>query len=77
MAQQATKSCHELMGSRRHRGVMMGLPIMGMILWFCKGIRGEWEKAMAPHSSILAWKIPWTEEPGRLLSVGLHRVGHD
>ena len=35
------------------------------------------EKAMAPHSSTLAWKIPWMEEPGRLLSMGSHRVGHD
>ena len=35
------------------------------------------EKAMAPHSSTLAWKIPWTEEPGGLQSMGSHRVGHD
>ena len=35
------------------------------------------EKAMAPHSSTLAWKIPWTEEPGRLQSMGLLGVGHD
>ena len=35
------------------------------------------EKEMATHSSILAWKIPWTEEPGRLQSMGLQRVGHD
>src|SRR5574341_840439 len=35
------------------------------------------EKAMAPHSSTLAWKIPWTEEPGRLQSMGWLRVGHD
>ena len=35
------------------------------------------EKAMAPHSSSLAWKIPWTEEPGRLQSMGLLGVGHD
>ena len=35
------------------------------------------EKEMATHSSILAWKIPWTEEPGRLKSVGSQRVGHD
>ena len=34
------------------------------------------EKAMAPHSSTLAWKIPWTEEPGRLQSMGSLRVGH-
>ena len=35
------------------------------------------EKAMAPHSSTLAWKIPWTEEPGRLQSIGSLRVQHD
>ena len=35
------------------------------------------EKAMAPHPSTLAWKIPWTEEPGRLQSMGSLRVGHD
>ena len=35
------------------------------------------EKEMATHSSILAWKIPWTEEPGRLQSMGLQRVRHD
>ena len=32
---------------------------------------------MAPHSSTLAWKIPWMEEPGRLQSMGSHRVGHN
>jgi len=37
----------------------------------------ESEKAMAPHSSTLAWKIPWMEEPGRLQSMGSLRVGHD
>ena len=35
------------------------------------------EKEMATHSSVLAWKIPWTEESGRLQSIGSHRVGHD
>ena len=35
------------------------------------------EKAMATHSSTLAWKISWTEEPGRLQSLGLQRVGYD
>ena len=35
------------------------------------------EKAMAPHSSTLAWEIPWMEEPGRLQSMGSLRVGHD
>ena len=56
----------------------------GCLLWVC----GLWpllcwgrvppsEKAMAPHSSTLAWKIPWTEEPGRLQSMRSLRVGHD
>ena len=35
------------------------------------------EKEMATHSSILAWKIPWTEEPGGLQSMGSQRIGHD
>ena len=35
------------------------------------------EKEMATHSSILAWRIPWTEEPGRLQSTGSQRVGHN
>ena len=35
------------------------------------------EKEMATHSSILAWKITWTEDPGRLQSMGLQRVGHN
>ena len=45
------------------------------------GIAGSYggfrEKAMAPHSSTLAWKIPWMEEPRRLQSMGSLRVGHD
>ena len=35
------------------------------------------EKEMAAHSSTLAWKVPWMEKPGRLLSMGSQRVGHD
>ena len=35
------------------------------------------EEGMATHSSVPAWKISWTEEPGRIQSIGLHRVGHD
>ena len=35
------------------------------------------EKEMATHSSTLAWKVPWMEEPSRLQSMGSHRVGHD
>ena len=35
------------------------------------------EEGMATHSSVLAWRIPWTEEPGRLLSMGLQKVRHN
>ena len=38
---------------------------------------GPLKKGMATHSSILVWVIPWTEEPSRLQSMGLQRVGHD
>ena len=41
------------------------------------GIQRLLEKAMAPHSSTLAWKIPWTEETSRMQSMGLLGVGHD
>ena len=41
------------------------------------GWEGALEEGMATHSSILAWKIPWTEEPGRLQSMGSQKVGHD
>ena len=41
------------------------------------GQEGPLEKEMATHSSILAWRIPWTEKPGGLQSIGLQRVGHD
>ena len=54
------------------------------ILWHCLSLGLELtltfsslEKAMAPHSSTLAWKLPWTEEPGRLQSMGSRRVRHD
>ena len=44
-----------------------------------QSLGGEYslEKGMATHSSILAWRIPWTEEPGGLQSMGSQRVGHD
>ena len=45
--------------------------------WVWVSLEGRSEKAMAPHSSTLAWKIPWMEEPGRLQSMGSLRVRHD
>ena len=50
-----------------------GLPNPGIEPAYCIGT----ERAMAPHSSALVWKIAWTEEPGRLQSMGSLRVGHD
>ena len=41
------------------------------------GLEDPLEKGMAIHSSILAWQIPWTEEPGRLQTMRFARVGHD
>ena len=53
------------------------LPTMWETWVLSLGWKDLLEKEMATHSSILAWKIPWTEEPGRLQSMGLQRVGHD
>ena len=41
------------------------------------GREHPWEEEIATHSSILAWRIPWTEEPGRLQSIGWQRIRHD
>ena len=43
----------------------------------CHSAMSDWEEEMATHSSVLAWRIPRTEEPGGLLSMASHRVGHD
>ena len=48
------------------------------VFWiFCHSNSYIVEKEMSNHSSILAWRIPWTEDPGCLLSMALHGVGHD
>ena len=79
---QHIQSFHHLVASR----------LSDQLLWYCSAclqltLRKEKqnllrllrsvEKAMAPHSSTLAWKIPWMEEPGRLQSMGSMRVGRD
>ena len=53
------------------------LPIMRETWVQSLGREDLLEKEMATYSSILAWKIPWMEEPGRLLFMGLQRVGHN
>ena len=54
-----------------------GFCLVAVVLLFWQGLRDLTEKAMATHSSTLAWKIPWMEEPGRLQSMGSRRVGYD
>ena len=56
---------------------MFGKHLLHLFYSFSEILNHLLEKAMATHSSILAWKIPWTEEPGRLQSMGSLRVGHD
>ena len=46
-------------------------------MWEALGQEDPLEKEMATHSSVLAWRIPWTEEPGRLQPMGSQSVGHD
>ena len=55
--------------------LVMKLPFQPMLIF--THVISTMEKAMAPHSSTLAWKIPWMEEPGGLQSMGSLRVGHD
>ena len=50
--------------------------LQDMLVWSLGG-EDPLEEGTATHSSILAWRIPWTEEPGGLQSIGLQRVGHD
>ena len=52
-------------------------PAMRETQVWSQGLEDSLEKGMATHSSSLAWRIPWTEEPGRLQSMGLQRVGHN
>ena len=51
--------------------------LISAVLKYIHQVKWTPEKAMASHSNTLAWRIPGTEEPGGLLSMGLHRVGHD
>ena len=57
--------------------VVKNLPAMWETQVQSLGKEDPLEKGMATHSSILACRIPWTEEPGGLQSMGSHRVGHD
>ena len=70
-----SKGCHLLTDKK---GIDSGNGSKGERLWLNSGKYVDLaEKATAPHSSTLAWKIPWTEEPGRLQTMGSLRVGYD
>ena len=57
--------------------MVKSLPVMRETWVQSLGREDPLEKQIATHSSILAWRIPWTEEPGGLQSMGSQRVGHD
>ena len=57
--------------------VVRNLPVMWETQVQSLGQEDPLEKTMATHSSILAWRIPWTEEPGGLQSMGSQRLGHN
>ena len=71
------------LGFTKHTGyslvaqTLKRLPTMLETQVYLLGREDLLEKEMATHSNILAWKIPWTEEPGRLQSMGSQRVEHD
>ena len=66
-----------LIGASRVAQMAKNLPAVQEIPVQSLGQEGPLEKGTATHSSILAWRIPWTEEPGRLQATGSQRVGHD
>ena len=57
--------------------MVKNLPAMQETWLWSLGHEDPLQKGLATHSSILAWRIPWTEEPGGLLSMGSQRIGHD
>ena len=57
--------------------MVKNLPAMRVTWLQSLGQEDSLEKGMATHSNIVTWRIPWTEEPGWLQSMGLKRVGHD
>ena len=81
-----SKSLHMVTAAMKLRCLLLGRKVMTKLDSILKSrditlptkvhLVKAMEKAMAPHSSTLAWKIPWTEEPVGLPSMGSHRVGH-
>ena len=67
----------QILGASLVAQMVKNLAVMQETRVLSSGWEDPLEKGMATHSSILAWRIPWTEEPGGLRSRGLHRAGHD
>ena len=65
------------MGAFQVTPMLKNLPAMQETRVLSLGLEDPLEKEMATHSSIFAWRIPWTEEPGGLQSMRSQRVGHD
>ena len=70
-------SLHRVLKGFPGDSVVKNLPVMQEMQVQFLGWEDTQEKEMATHSSILAWRSPWTEEPGRLQSIGLQRVRDD
>ena len=66
-----------ILGTSLMAGMVKTLPIVQEMQVPSLGREDPLEKELATHSSILAWRIPWMEEPGGLQSMGSQRVGHD
>ena len=69
--------CKQILCHLSHQGSPVPTFVCNRNMHNLEKIGSPVEKAMAPHSSTLAWKTPWTEEPGRRQSMGSHGVGHD
>ena len=71
------RRCHDTRGASLVAQTVKSLPAVQETQVRPLGWEDPLEKGMATHSSILAWRIPWTEEPGQVQSMGSQRVGHD
>ena len=71
------KDCYIIKRTSLVAQMVKNLPVMQETQVQCLGQEDPLEKGIATHSSILAWRIPWREEPGRLQCIGSQRVEHD
>ena len=77
LGDQVQHSTRTMRGASLVAQMLKNLPAMQETQVLSLGREDPLEKGISTHSSVLAWKIPWTEEPGGLQSIGLQRVSHD